>query len=218
MSAFVLWVTTLVREGKLMRPVRNPKNVFILTLFIVLVAASAIAQDTWWVQSADYGAGNRRQDVTNTVRRLVNGPNFKVNNTTLGTDPFVGADKTLRIVAKDRYGKIKDFYYKEYSMVPSAMFMGGPNSGRPGWGNGGGNNNYALVITNARWGAGSRWMDVTSRLQGMIRNNRLSVKVTPQNMGGDPIHGTSKTLNVVYQFQGRRNNTSVMEGAMLNLP
>ena len=87
---------------------------------------------TWWVQSADYGAGNRRQDVTNTVRRLVSGPNFTVNNNTLGLDPWKGADKTLRIVARDANGKYRDFSYKEYSTVNSAMFRGAP------WNGGGG--------------------------------------------------------------------------------
>ena len=78
---------------------------FALALFVgcFLLAGSAAAQ-VWWVQSADYGAGNRRQDVTNTVRRLVSGPNFRVNNNTMGGDPWVGADKTLRIVGRDQSG------------------------------------------------------------------------------------------------------------------
>ena len=58
------------------------------------------------MQSADYGAGNRRQDVTNTVRRLVSGPNFRVNNATLGGD-YKGADKTLRIVGRDARGTVR---------------------------------------------------------------------------------------------------------------
>ncbi len=66
-------------------------------------------QQVWSVQSADYGAGSRRQDVTNTVRRLVSGPNFTVNNQTMGTDPWKGADKTLRIHARDDRGNTRDF-------------------------------------------------------------------------------------------------------------
>lgn len=171
---------------------------------------------TWWVQTADYGAGNRRQDVTNTVRRLVNGPDFRVNNATLGGDPYVGADKTLRIVARDSNGQQRDFSYKEGSTVNSSMFRGNAWNGGPG-GPGGGQNNL-LQITSARWGSGSRFQNVAGRLQGMVRNNRLAVKVTPENMGGDPTPGVSKTLIVTYKWQGRQSNVTKVEGQMLNLP
>jgi hypothetical protein len=128
---------------------------FALIIFSFLLATSAAAQ-TWWVQSADYGAGNRRQDVTNTVRRLVSGPSFRVNNNTMGGDPWKGADKTLRIVARDSSGNIRDFKYGEGATVNSSMFRGAAwNGGGPGWngGPGGGQNNYMLQITSARWGS-----------------------------------------------------------------
>lgn len=189
-----------------------------LTVLSIMTCASASAQQVWWIQSADYGAGNQRQDVTNTLRRLVNGPNFKVTNTNMGANPAPGQNKTLRIVARDSGGTVRDFYYKEGAIVNSKMFAGGPNSGRPGWGNPPAGNPNTLRIVSAKWGAARQFQDVTNRLQSMVRNNRLSVKVTPQNMGGDPIHGTSKTLTVVYQYQGRQNNTSVPEGATLTLP
>jgi hypothetical protein len=188
---------------------------FLLAVFFgcLLLASSAAAQ-IWWVQSADYGAGNRRQDVTNTVRRLVSGPSFRVNNNTMGGDPWKGADKTLRIVARDPNGSIRDFKYGEGATVNSSMFRGAAWNGGPG----GGQNNYMLQITSARWGSGSRYQNVAPRLQGMVRNNRLSVKVTPQNMGADPTPGVSKTLIVNYRWQGRQQNVTKVEGEMLNLP
>ena len=178
--------------------------------------------NAWFVQSADYGAGNRRQDVTNTVRRLVSGPNFRVNNQTMGTDPWVGADKTLRIQGRDSRGNVREFKYGEGSTVDSSMFRGQAWNGG-GWnpGNGGNNdwnNGNALSITSAQWGSGTKYQNVSQRLQNMIRNNRLSVKVTPQNMGGDPTPGTSKKLNVTYRWQGRTMNVTRVEGEMLNLP
>jgi hypothetical protein len=202
--------------------------------FSILAITVASAQQTWWIQSADYGAGRQRQDVTNTLKRLVNnGPNFKVTNANMGTNPAPGQNKSLRIVARDSGGNVRDFNYKEGAIVNSSMFSGGPNTGRPGWtkpqpwwgnqpgfGNNrpGWNNNAGLNIVSAKWGAGRQWQDVTSRVQSYVRNNRISVKVTPQNMGGDPAQGVSKTLTVVYQYQGRQNNTSLPEGAMLTLP
>ena len=68
------------------------------------------------------------------------------------------------------------------------------------------------------WGLGSRQQDVTNRLQGMVRNNRLSVGVTPQNMGGDPVVGANKVLTIYYNWNGRNQNKVVPENTMLNLP
>lgn len=170
----------------------------------------------WWVQSADYGAGNRRQDVTNTVRRLVNGPDFRVNNQTMGIDPWKGADKTLRIQGRDDRGNVREFKYGEGATVNSSMFRGQQGGGN--WGGGGGDfNNGQLQIVSAQWGAGSRTQNVKARLQGYVRNNRLSIKVTPQNLG-DPAPGVSKTLIVGYTYQGRLRTEQRVEGEMLNIP
>ena len=187
-----------------MRIARPLLSTVILILFASLCASTATAQ-TWWVQSADYGAGNRRQDVTNTVRRLVSGPNFRVNNATLGGDPGRAPTRRCESSAAMRDGTVRDFKYGEGATVNSAMFRGAAWNGGGGWngGPGGGQNNYMLQITSARWGSGSRFQNVTPRLQSMVRNNRLSVKVTPQNMGADPTPGVSKTLNVTYRCQNR---------------
>jgi hypothetical protein len=173
-------------------------------------------QRTWFVQSADYGAGNRRQDVTQTVRRLVDGPNFRVNNQTLGTDPYVGADKTLRITGRNDQGMVREFKYGEGSTVDASMFRGRP------WGGGGGGGGYddnvnQLQIVSGQWGSGSRMVNVTQRLQGYVRNGRISIKVTPQNLG-DPTPGVSKKLIVGYTYGGRLRTEQRMEGEMLNLP
>ncbi len=209
-----------------MRVARLLLIALLVAVSAILGAADAVAQ-TWSVQSADYGAGNQRQDVTNIVRRLVNGSNFKVNNANLGGDPAVGRDKTLRIVGKDSRGNVRDFSYREGQTVNAQMFSSGPGfgvPGRPGWGSPGGvspiggGNNYGLRITSAMWGLGSRQQDVTNRLQGMVRNNRLSVGVTPQNMGGDPVVGANKVLTIYYNWNGRNQNKVVPENTMLNLP
>ena len=160
--------------------------------------------------------GNRRQDVTNTVRRLVSGPNFTVNNQTMGGDPWKGADKTLRIQARDDRGNTREFKYGEGATVDSSMFRGQWGGGnRPGWPP---NTENVLRINSARWGSGSKMQNVTERLRGMVRNNRISVKVTPQTMGSDPVPGVSKTLIVNYTWQDEPRQTARVEGEMLNLP
>ncbi len=210
-----------------MRCTRILSSPLLLAGFVLLSALSVSAQQTWWVQSADYGYGNQRQDVTNIVKRLVNGSDFRVNNTNMGGDPAVGRDKTLRIVARNSSSQVRDFYYKEGHTVPAWQFTGGPTSGRPGWMPGGPGwsnpepppgNGHNLWIVSARWGYGGQWMDVTSRLQGMVNNNRIYVNVTPETMGGDPIRGTPKELTVTYRHRGRQNSKVVVEGAILALP
>jgi hypothetical protein len=219
-------------EGDLsMRLVRLLLMTMAVAVCAVLGASDAQAQ-SWWVQSADYGSGNQRQDVTNTVRRLVSGPNFRVNNANLGTDPAVGRDKTLRIVAKDASGNVRDFTYREGQTVNAQMFSGGPSSGWPGWGGGSGpppptwggggggwgGGNSGLRITSAMWGLGSRQQDVTNRLQSMVRNNRLSVGISPQTMGGDPAVGAIKTLTVYYNWGGKNLRKVAAENTVLTLP
>ena len=44
----------------------------------------------------------------------------------------------------------------------------------------------SLQINKAIYGKGGAGSDVTRRLQRMIQNNTLDVKVTNQNMDGDP--------------------------------
>ena len=104
----------------------------------------------WSVQSANYGSGNRRQDVTGNVRRLVNGPNFKVNNANMGGDPAVGADKTLQITARSQTGTVRTFSYREGTMVDSQMFSGGSGGGNWGGVNGG-NNQWPPPGGNSQW-------------------------------------------------------------------
>jgi Domain of unknown function (DUF3395) len=189
-----------------------------IAICAALSAADAAAQ-IYWVQSADYGYGNRRQDVTNTVRRLANGPNFKVNNNTMGLDPAVGKDKTLRIIGRTQNGTVRTFNYNEGQTVNAQMFAGGQGGGGPGGGGGGGAGN-PLRIMSANYvplvGAGGR--NVTSRLQSMVRNNRLNIIADNQTMGGDPAPGRPKKLTVNYQYQGRVNNVDVGENGRLSIP
>ena len=93
------------------------------------------------------------------------------------------------------------------------MGRGGPGGG---WGGG----TPTLRILNANYipvdGAGGR--DVTTRLQSMVRNDRLNININNQTMGGDPALGRPKKLVAVYQFQGRTNNVGIPEGGRLSIP
>ena len=75
-----------------------------------------------------------------------------------------------------------------------------------------------LQIMKAVYGKSGAGKDVTRRLQLMIKNNTLSVKVTNDNMGGDPNKGADKSVKVDYSFRGQRKQVVVKEGAWLKLP
>jgi DnaJ-like protein C11, C-terminal len=75
-----------------------------------------------------------------------------------------------------------------------------------------------LEINKAVYGKGGAGNDVTRRLQRMIQNNTLDIKVTNDNMGGDPDKGSDKTLKVDYNYRGQSHHVVVKEGDRLKLP
>jgi hypothetical protein len=75
-----------------------------------------------------------------------------------------------------------------------------------------------LQINKAVYGKAGMGKDVTDRLQKMIKNNTLDIKVTNITMGGDPNKGADKTLKVDYTFRGKRLQVVVQEGDRLKLP
>jgi hypothetical protein len=208
-----------------------------LPLFCLLAAsclfstpARAQSGGGWQVQKADWGAGNRWMDVTNQVRRLLNGNGrVLVNNNTMGGDPAYGQYKILRIQATNSRGQSQQFTYKENSTIDAGQFNnnGGPGGpgypGSPGYrpppGSGyPGGGNSSLQITRAYYGLNNRTMDVTQLLRGMARNGTLVVQVNNNTMGGDPARGADKVLTVIYRIQGRERTSTVKEGNVLRIP
>ena len=178
----------------------------------------------WQVMWAEWGAGNRRANVTDRVRALLSGNGqVKVNNTNMGGDPAVGADKTLWISARDSRGQTRQFTYKEGSYIDASQFYnygnypgpGGPGPGYPGGPDGGYGN---LQIVRAYYGLDNRTSDVTQMLRGMVRGNSLTVDVNNRTMGGDPNPGANKVLTVIYRSNGREQTATVKEGSTLRIP
>ncbi len=75
-----------------------------------------------------------------------------------------------------------------------------------------------LEIVKAFYGKNGHGNDVTRRLQRLIQNNILDVKVTNDNMGGDPNVGADKSLKVDYTYRGQTLHKTVQEGKRLQLP
>ena len=180
----------------------------------------------WQVMKAEWGAGNRWQDVTNRVRALLMGNGLiRVTNANMGGDPVYRALKTLRIQARNSRGQLQQFNIGENNTIDASQFYNygrgsgypgnpgyPPNPGYPGGGNGN------LQIVRAYYGLNNRTNDVTQLLHGMVRNGTLIVQVTNNSMGGDPAQGGDKVLTVIYRYQGREQTSTVKEGNTLRIP
>jgi hypothetical protein len=75
-----------------------------------------------------------------------------------------------------------------------------------------------LLINKAVYGTSGSGRDVTMRLKKMVSNGTLDVKITNDNMGGDPNKGADKSLKVDYTYRGQRKRVVVNEGDRLKLP
>jgi hypothetical protein len=75
-----------------------------------------------------------------------------------------------------------------------------------------------LRIVTATWGAPGRSREVTRLLQDRIRDGRLSIRASNDEMGFDPAVQVVKTLIVVYEIRGRRQEARIPEGNLLELP
>ena len=208
-----------------------------LVAAITYLSVPAGAQDAGWrIVRADYGSKNQRNDVTDILKDLIGrgGVNGRVavNNQTMGGDPAVGADKTLRIFARNSRFEEREFNYKEGGFVDVAMFDVRPdrddwndrpaNSGdrdRPGsYGDRDRDDYNGLRIIRAYYGVQGRTVNVTDLLRNLVRANSLSFVVTNSALGGDPAVGADKVLIVVYRYQGTETATAIREGNTLTLP
>jgi hypothetical protein len=89
----------------------------------------------------------------------------------------------------DRYDR-DDRNYREDEVLPG-----------PGW-----------QVMRAEWGAGDRWIDVTSRVRVLLSGNGR-VKVNNTNLGGDPDVGAKKVLRIrARKFRGEFRKFSFNEG------
>jgi hypothetical protein len=217
------------------------KQIGALAAFAVLFAAVAVAQE-YQILHAAYGTAHRSIDVTQQLRQLAAAnATFQLTWRTFG-DPAEGHAKSLRIYARGPRGAKRVFEYPDNSVIDGSMFSGwgagnwgsdpwngGWNPG-PGWSVGrpgrpgpalpGGGNRFQLQILSAKYGAGRRQVDVTSRLQSLVNNGRLDIQVTLGSLAvGDPAPNVVKTLFVSYSVgNGKRHTRSARDGGYLTLP
>lgn len=96
-----------------------------------------------------------------------------------------------------------------FAQVASSR-LGQPGPGWGGWDD--------LRIISARYGAGASFADVTGRLQGMVSNGTIRLRVNNDTMGVEPAKNVKKQLHVQYLYQGRQRNLTIREGDILQIP
>jgi len=208
-------------------------GIFAVAVALFAIGASVFssgagAQDEGWrIQRADYGFRNQRNDVTDILTDLIGrgGVNGRVvvNNQTLGGDPAVGKDKSLRIFARNRRNEEREFNFREGAFVDVRMFE--VRRDRDDWDDRGGNYGgrerddwNGVRIIRAYYGIQGRTINVTDLLRSRARAGGLNFVVTNSAFGGDPAVGADKYLIVIYRYQGREAATFVREGNMLTIP
>lgn len=212
---------------------KHPKRCAKLLIGIAVIAVvagifpvGAPGQDQGWqIMRADYGFAAQRVDVTNLLQGLLSrgGMNvgIAVNNQTMGGDPAVGKDKSLRVIARDDRNQEREFdYYEGGFITPGTFIVRGNDRADRDQGNGNrdrnGRNNLSIV--RGFYGVQGISVNVTDLLQRMIRNGQLAVNVSNRSLGIDPVPGADKKLIVIYQYRGQEQATAVPEGGTLSIP
>src|SRR5712671_2521220 len=211
----------------------NRYVLFVIALVIFAIGATLFTaglraqEEGWQIQRADYGFKNQRSDVTDILKDLIErgGVNGRVavNNQTMGGDPAVGKDKSLRIFARNRRNEEREFNYNEGAFVEARMFM--VRRDRDDWDDRGGNYGgrdrddwNGLRIIRAYYGIQGRTINVTELLRSRVRDGAINFVVSNSALGGDPAVGADKFLIVIYRYKGQEAATFVREGYTLTIP
>jgi len=233
----------------------NRYVLFVIALVIFAIGATFFTagvgaqEEGWKILRADYGFKNQRSDVSDILKDLIErgGVNGRVavNNQTMGGDPAVWRDKSLRIFARNRRNEEREFNYKESGFVEARMFtvrrddrddhpanygnrdlddhpannVDHDRDARPAhYGDRDRDDWNGLKIIGGYYGVQGRTVNVTDVLRSRIREGVLSFVVTNSALGGDPAIGADKILIVVYRYQGKESATAVREGYSLTIP
>ena len=193
----------------------------------VLSSGAGAQEEGWQSLRADYGFRNQRNNVTDILKDLIGrgGQNGRVavNNQTMGGDPAVGKDKSLRIFARNRRNEEREFNFREGGFVDVRLFE--VRRDRDDWDDRGGNYGgrdrddwNGLRIIRAYYGIQGRTINVTELLRSRVRDGAINFVVSNSALGGDPAVGADKFLIVIYRYKGQEAATFVREGNSLLIP
>jgi len=160
--------------------------------------------------AAEYGAHDRRVDVTPQVRSFMHDGilRFDVTDQTFGVDPARNHVKELFIRIRHWDGNVEEFRFPEYAHVNLVL---DPDRGYE-W------HDRELHIMRAFYGGNGHFVDVTDQLRSYKHGGQLFVVVDNRSMGGDPDPDVHKVLRVLYWVAGERRQIVVPEHGELRLP
>lgn len=75
-----------------------------------------------------------------------------------------------------------------------------------------------LTVRDAKYGARDTWADVAETLRAKIRDGRLHLRVTNEELGGDPLVGVEKRLEITYAVGAKVYDKKVREREELSIP
>ena len=74
-----------------------------------------------------------------------------------------------------------------------------------------------LLVISAVYGSGDKFVDVTHRVNDLLRDPETVFWASPRWLGADPTPGWNKALVIVYEHDGRRRTFSVGEGGEVSV-
>lgn len=190
----------------------------LLAAWLAGVSPPARADDEgeFVILQARYGTEQNHVDVTARLRDLARQDRrLRLSNELLGVDPDPGRTKTLRIYARDRSGRERQFEYRERDWIDGAQFVGwaGGGWGDSNWGGGWhghhgghGRDDGEFTILYATYGIGPREVDVTDRLRDLARRDER-FRVSNELFGADPAPGQTKQLRIEARDRSGRQRT-----------
>ena len=184
-----------------------------VAFFAFLYSIPAGAQQ-YQIVRADYGAGNRRIDVTQRLREVVcSRQQFRMGNSTFGTDPAPDQRKSLRIYTRGPNGRDNVQEFIESSTIDSSQYV----CQNGNW-NAGGSGTGQYTILHAEYGTERNHVDVTQRLRELASTDR-TFRMGNSTFGTDPDPGQIKTLRIYARDASGRprmfeyRESSVIDGA-----
>jgi hypothetical protein len=212
--------------------------VMFASLLSMKISAQNEGPGVWKIMRAQYGWRDRQTDVTDLIGDLIGrgGVNGRVwvNNQTMGGDPAVSRDKTLRIIARNQQNQEREFLYREGAAIDVSMFAVHREESvrrdefddrprreedrRDDHRDDRRDDHRGVWILRAYWGVQGRTANVTDLLRTMQRENGLQVMANNRSLGGDPAPGVDKVLIVVYRIQGQESAAAVHQGNLLTIP
>ena len=175
-----------------------------LTLvFLCMVSFEASADGNIHIIEAKYGFKGTYSDVTHLVKDYVldDSIRMQVTNNSLGGDPAPGRGKKLLVL----YEKDGKKYRRSIAEQGWFVITGASDEYPPSY------RTDELEILKAIYGADGIYRIVTGVVQSFVRRDAIRMRVTNENLGGDPAPGKGKKLSIVCRINGRERSLTISE-------